>query len=193
MKVQRKRNIVCSMILSGGMMFAIPAMMRLTDDELYMTNSIFSMIGWIALTYIFSKILAEITWNDVRENILEGILAIAFGGTMALGSDLDSSTYIVLGDVRRIINVFIFTPGLLVLMKGTWQTLRCDSPREEPLDKETDCYSGKELFGVFVLFIICWLPVLLASYPGFFVYDAQDEVNEVLTRNFTRGCKKSCV
>ena len=29
------------------------------------------------------------------------------------------------------------------------------------------------------------IPVMLAEYPGFFVYDAQDELNEVLTRSFT--------
>ena len=36
-----------------------------------------------------------------------------------------------------------------------------------------------------VIMIVCWLPVLLAVYPGFFVYDAQSELNEVMTRNFT--------
>ncbi len=41
-------------------------------------------------------------------------------------------------------------------------------------------------------FLLTWavlnllnLPVLLAEFPGFFVYDAQDELNEVLTRTFT--------
>ena len=41
-------------------------------------------------------------------------------------------------------------------------------------------------------FLLTWavlnllnLPVLLAEFPGFFVYDAQDELNEVLTRSFS--------
>ncbi|MBO5620726.1 MAG: hypothetical protein J5959_03780 [Butyrivibrio sp.] len=33
--------------------------------------------------------------------------------------------------------------------------------------------------------ILLSVPVLLAEFPGFFVYDAQDELNEVLTRSFT--------
>ena len=33
--------------------------------------------------------------------------------------------------------------------------------------------------------ILLGVPVLLAEFPGFFVYDAQDELNEVLTRSFT--------
>lgn len=36
-----------------------------------------------------------------------------------------------------------------------------------------------------LVLLICWLPVFLAEYPGFFVYDATDEYIEVATRTFT--------
>ena len=36
-----------------------------------------------------------------------------------------------------------------------------------------------------LFFLLCWIPVFLAVYPGFFVYDAQDELIQVQTRNFT--------
>lgn len=46
--------------------------------------------------------------------------------------------------------------------------------------------SGKKRAAVMVcFFLLCWLPVFLAVYPGFFVYDAQDEFIQVQTRNFT--------
>ena len=32
---------------------------------------------------------------------------------------------------------------------------------------------------------LCYLPVILAVYPGFFVYDAQEEYLQVVTRNFS--------
>ena len=35
------------------------------------------------------------------------------------------------------------------------------------------------------LLVLLSIPVLLAEFPGFFVYDAQDELNEVLTRTFS--------
>ena len=45
---------------------------------------------------------------------------------------------------------------------------------------------SKRDFGFnFLSLIILALPVLLAEFPGFFVYDAQEELNEVLTRSFT--------
>ena len=36
----------------------------------------------------------------------------------------------------------------------------------------------------FLFLIVCWLPVLLAVYPGFFVYDAQEEWLQVASRSF---------
>ncbi len=66
-------------------------------------------------------------------------------------------------------------------------------------------HSGSKLFGIIVLpekgkerefskkdyiinflslAVLC-LPVFLAEFPGFFVYDAQDELNEVLSRSFS--------
>ncbi len=37
----------------------------------------------------------------------------------------------------------------------------------------------------FVVLFLCWLPVFLAVYPGFFVYDAQDEYVQVASRTFS--------
>ncbi|MDE6404815.1 MAG: hypothetical protein K2M20_04085, partial [Lachnospiraceae bacterium] len=37
----------------------------------------------------------------------------------------------------------------------------------------------------FLFLLLCWLPVFLAVYPGFFVYDAQDEYIQVATRTFS--------
>lgn len=34
------------------------------------------------------------------------------------------------------------------------------------------------------LLFVCWLPVFLAVYPGFFAYDATDELQQVLTGNY---------
>ncbi len=49
-----------------------------------------------------------------------------------------------------------------------------------------DGLSGKKRAALLVcFFLLCWIPVFLAVYPGFFVYDAQDELIQVQTRNFT--------
>ncbi len=52
--------------------------------------------------------------------------------------------------------------------------------------KETDLsVTGKDfLITAFAVFL-CYIPVFLGVYPGFFVYDAQDELMQVVTRNFS--------
>lgn len=44
---------------------------------------------------------------------------------------------------------------------------------------------GLAFMGAFFSLLLCWLPVFLAVYPGFFVYDAQDEYVQVATRAFS--------
>lgn len=43
----------------------------------------------------------------------------------------------------------------------------------------------KQKLFLFCFFLLCFFPVFLAVYPGFFVYDAQDELVQMQTRNFT--------
>lgn len=50
--------------------------------------------------------------------------------------------------------------------------------------KEKEVSRRDFLTNYLVMNLLC-LPVLLAEFPGFFVYDAQEELNEVLTRTFT--------
>lgn len=42
-----------------------------------------------------------------------------------------------------------------------------------------------ELLRNWAVMFVCWMPVFLAEYPGFFVYDAIDEYTAVATRHFT--------
>ena len=52
--------------------------------------------------------------------------------------------------------------------------------------KNTDVILCKKNFWIRTgIILLCYLPVFLAVYPGFFVYDAQDELLQVITRNFS--------
>ncbi len=43
----------------------------------------------------------------------------------------------------------------------------------------------KYWFTIWGILIVLQIPVMLAEFPGFFCYDAQDELNQVLTRTFS--------
>lgn len=60
------------------------------------------------------------------------------------------------------------------------------SQRIASLIAKWDGFTAKKQAILTICFLLlCWLPVFLAVYPGFFVYDAQDEFIQVQTRNFT--------
>lgn len=44
---------------------------------------------------------------------------------------------------------------------------------------------GREFWIFAAGMLLCWLPYFLSSYPGYFLYDAQEELNMVLTADYT--------
>jgi len=58
-------------------------------------------------------------------------------------------------------------------------------PNTEPASGQNHKLNAKHVLLTVLILLICWLPVFLAEYPGFFVYDATDEYVEVATRTFS--------
>lgn len=179
----RKRILSCATAFLG--IYALPEMMGFTGEQLYLTNSICLLIAWIGLSVLIWKGMDHVVWGDLRENLIALSVALLFSVCMAVGSDLDSMEYIVFGDRKRIACIVCFTLALTVLLREAWSVMDCGGAAVRGSRGVESGYSGKTFLAIVFLLLLCWLPVFLASYPGFFVYDAQDEVNQVLTRSFS--------
>ena len=123
--------------------------------------------------------------------LMSGLFGVLSGLFMVLGYQLENQSRINLADKNA---MYIMALIMVVLTVDVW-------------DNYTSTFYGEKLMGLFRLdkyranygksdkksrFVQNWLlmmalniPVLLGTFPGFFVYDAQDELNEVLTRTFT--------
>lgn len=77
------------------------------------------------------------------------------------------------------ISAFIF----MLLTDGLWGILE-DAGSYGKQEQEAAGIKRETLY-IFLFFLLVWGIVLLAVYPGFFVYDAQDEFNQVAMRRFT--------
>ncbi len=110
---------------------------------------------------------------------------VLFGVMLSLaitfGYHLEKHDYIDLADIK---GLWWCLPLCLIITAAyrLGQTII-----EEKSRKNTGaaCYTTREFRLVWLFLIICNLIVLLGVYPGFFVYDAQTEVTEVLSRSFT--------
>ncbi|WP_026489061.1 DUF6020 family protein [Butyrivibrio sp. XBB1001] len=126
--------------------------------------------------------------------LMSGLFGVLSGLFMVLGYQLEKESRINLADKNAMYIMALIMVVLTVDAKHVW-------------DNYTSTFYGEKLMGLFRLdkyranygksdkksrFVQNWLlmmalniPVLLGTFPGFFVYDAQDELNEVLTRTFT--------
>ena len=117
-----------------------------------------------------------------------GLFGICFSAANVWGYQLEKEDHINFGSQTAAAAFFLLTVLITVLTRYSWklsdgfyEQSACQQ-KEKP---EIQPYSGKYFLRVWGGLIICQIPVLLAEYPGFFVYDAQTEVIEVFTRVFT--------
>lgn len=125
--------------------------------------------------------------------MIAGIFSLLFSAGILFGARLDSVDNVDVRDwtlwVRLAALSIIFT-GLVRLL---WQLLdmlqlKGKTERKVTANKITTVFAWTERHAVplsFLFLLLCWLPVFLAVYPGFFVYDAQDEFVQVASRTFS--------
>ena len=118
--------------------------------------------------------------------LLPGIFSLLFSICMMFGGSLErrgsvtfTSPLLWLGIVMLSLIVTPIVKLLWDRLKGV-RTLR----RRQPMQ-----FGQRSMMCTFlivaVIIFLCYLPIFLAVYPGFFVYDAQDELMQVITRNFS--------
>lgn len=136
-----------------------------------------------------------------------GAAACLFSLCIAFGVQLDHTESVDFRDGRMWLSVLVWSVVLTFWIYSGWIWLerrgngsagraedsrvtgkRRNGKKMRPYNRiqKWDSLPGKKQAAVLIcFFLLCWLPVFLAAYPGFFVYDAQDELVQVQTRQFT--------
>ncbi len=163
---------------------------NLKGNELVFTNSIFSVFVWLLCLYAVNLSLHTIDLQDVRGWKIAGILSFLFTTAMLFGARLEADGNVNFKDWRFWISLPVLTCLFTIMVRKFWNFLGRMETRKQQLiksikmpDVSAPAFINEDIF-IFVFLLICWLPVLLAVYPGFFVYDAQDEYLQVASRNF---------
>lgn len=131
--------------------------------------------------------------KENRSQLIAGIFSLFFAAAILFGERLDSVENVDVKDGKLWLLMLALTvifSGLVQLLWRLFDILQAKSmPAEKSApNKITFVFEWAErhagLLSFFFL-LLCWLPVFLAVYPGFFVYDAQDEYVQVATRTFS--------
>ena len=137
--------------------------------------------------------------SEVKAWLMSGLFGVLSGLFLVLGYQLEKNDHIDLRDQNAMLVMLLIMVVFTVDAKNIWKGYERSKTGARFLGffdltgffqkgnaKDTvDKNEKKDFLINFGILILLYLPVLLAEYPGFFVYDAQDELNEVLTRTFT--------
>lgn len=137
-------------------------------------------------------------WSDKKQKtnrsiLIAGVFSLLFSAAILFGARLDSVENVDVKDITLWLQLPAFTVIFTVFVLLLWQLMDGMQGREETLaarmtNKITSVFKLTDRqadIAVFLFLLLCWLPVFLAVYPGFFVYDAQDEYIQVATRTFS--------
>ena len=110
------------------------------------------------------------------------MFALLLAGALLIGGALETKGYLTKPGGRMLL-LFPVVILLLYYLTGLLSRFLFRIPFFE---KESSPISARSYFlKQYAGLLLCHVPVFLGVYPGFFVYDASDELNQVLTRTFT--------
>lgn len=189
LKIRIQLNVISFVIATLGTL-CFPQILNLKGNELVFTNSIFSVFVWLLCLYAVNLSLHTIDLQDVRGWKIAGVLSFLFTTAMLFGARLEADGNVNFKDWRFWISMPVLTCLFTIMVRKFWNFLGKMETRKQQIIKtikvpsvSAPAFINEDIF-IFIFLLICWLPVLLAVYPGFFVYDAQDEYLQVASRTF---------
>ncbi|MDE5865398.1 MAG: hypothetical protein K2H31_02190, partial [Lachnospiraceae bacterium] len=189
-KVKINMRFIAVAIATAGVL-CFPQILNLKGNELVFTNSIFSVFIWIFCIYVLNQSLNGIDIQDGRGLKISVILSFLFTVAMLLGTRLDAEGNVNFKDWKLWISMPILTCFFSIPIRRLWSFMESIEKKKTEGSQHMkmlwlpEAIVKHENLATFIFLIICWTPVLLAVYPGFFVYDAQNEYVQVASRTFS--------
>lgn len=196
-KNKKRNSILCALLAFAGI-WCLPFLLNLKGNSLAVSNSYFGVFIWAVCTVLIYQALIKTDKKDKRGLTGAGIWAFLFSLCISFGVQLEAGENVDFKSIGMWASVLIWTLILTLWVHRAWQWLADrqitakageDGTQDGILGRvygKWERLTGKQQTAFTVCFLLlCWLPVFLAVYPGFFVYDAQDELLQVQTRSFT--------
>lgn len=188
-------------ITLGGVLF-LPQILLSEGRGLGFSNSFLSvavfLLAFPAVRHAVERMLSETGAAGKVKGVLTLLLAFGFVLACTLGSRLEADGYLLLTDWRLWLSLPFLTLFFAALLERLYglleERMAGDGVKAAGgavvrnagfLSRWESLPVGKRRLFVFLFFLIIWGIVLLAVWPGFFVYDAQEEFNQVAQRRFT--------
>ena len=205
-----KVSHILAVFLSLGGVWALPWMLHLDGEKerLGYSNSIFSVFLFFALFWLINSAVGSGFSGKKGRWLFPGFFGTLFSVCMVFGAQLDQRGSVPFQEGRMWLSILILAAITVLLVRYFWDRLaqkledkkkdrsteagerekRVEGTKAGETKRPSDGINVKKRGSFFLtaaVIFLCYLPVFLAVYPGFFVYDAQEEYLQVVTRNFS--------
>lgn len=178
------RNVFFLVALTLAGVIGLQYCIGLPFGSLSYTNNIWIFLLWISLLGGLKKLVNGENWGQIQTFLLPGFLfSLCFLGAMAAGVQLDTvgavdfTRWQAYASVVAVsFNAAPILGFLLVRLQTYSEELREDLPK---LDRR------KSFLITWGVLFLAYIPVFLASFPGFFTYDAEWTAYVVFTEKYS--------
>jgi len=185
--IQLNKQLLLQILISFLGTLGMQGIMALPASEnIRYSNSMFSFLLFIGLIYINSRILNIFTHKNRRQKIYAYIFALLFSIALHFGSRMESVDNVRLTDISLWFGTLCFAIAFAPLTDALWdKSTNLVSHLYQGKNDATMAIKYFNFYQVWAIVFLMWVPTFLALFPGAFVYDAQDEYIEVISRAFT--------
>jgi hypothetical protein len=124
--------------------------------------------------------------------LMSGLFGVLAGVFLTFGYQLETYDQINIFDKNAMLVMLALMIIITVDTRYVWRNYDLTESGAKlfgivklPKKGEEKDLSRRDFFINYASLVVLCIPVFLAEFPGFFVYDAQEELNEVLTRSFS--------
>lgn len=182
--IRKQAPTIAGILLATTGTICFPQLLNLKETILSFTNSIFAVLLWLLLLHTVRWSLRTIDLYDRRGWTIAAFFSCLFTAAMLFGVRLDTEGSVNFKDWKMWLSLPVFSSLFTVYVRILWNFLSKADHKKSDLEHTATMSERSRNFVTFLFLLVCWLPVLLAVYPGFFVYDAQDEWVQVASRTF---------
>ncbi len=164
------------------------------ENYLDFSNSILPVLLALLVFMVIRKI------RPGKPTVVSALFGFGFSICMVFGAQLDQKGSVPFTNPWMWLSILVFAVVMTLVVSGLWNAMAQRAQSQETIQHLKDSTEIHEISGakkgkskewrsfllrtsgvIFLLYFV----VFLAVYPGFYVYDAQEEYLEVVTRVFT--------
>lgn len=153
------------------------------DNSIAYTNSFFAIVLWGLGFYCLSAILPKFKCASKRNKIFAYAFSALISIALHMGAMLETTENVDFKSIWFYVTTVCLIIFAAPLVNELWDRFFIKSADKKDSKKKEE--KSLKLVSVWLIIFALWIPTFLALFPGAFVYDAQDEYIEVISRQFT--------